>query len=113
MDIYTAKDKLWQSIKHIFGIYSVGIGLTNGRECIVVMGRPLALFRVPDSFMGYEVKKVRMLRPPRALEKVPRPALKMAEKISKLTNIPLEQVLRSKPLQKYIKKIREEDYVLY
>jgi len=113
MDIYMAKDKLWEEIKHIFGIYSAGIGLTNGRECIVVWGRPLALRRVPDTYMGYMVRKEVVWLPPRAPEKVPRSALKMAEKISKLTNIPMEQVLKSKPLRKYIKKIREEDYILY
>lgn len=116
MDVYTAKDKLWEEIKHIFGIYGAGIGLCNGRECIVVWGRPLALRKIPNTYQGYKViKKIIFLPfgPSQKLDKIPRPALKMAEKISKLTNLPLEQVLRSEPVRKYIKKIREEDYVLY
>ncbi|MCD6100874.1 MAG: hypothetical protein J7K33_09880 [Candidatus Marinimicrobia bacterium] len=107
--IYEAKDELEKMLKNKMGIHAVCIGLDN---TIVVIGRPPALLGVPNYFHGYRVKKIRKVLPPKDLKKVPRIALKMAEKISKATQIPMEQVLSSRAIGEYIKKIKKEDLIL-
>ena len=39
------------------GIYSVGQGRLDGKDCIGVMGTPGRLKSLPDIFNGYKVKK--------------------------------------------------------
>ena len=109
--IYEAKEKLWERIKSIMGVYGVGISFEGVDYCIVVFGRPLALMRIPNNWMGYKVRKEVVILPfqaQRKFEEIPVMALKMAEGISKLTGHDLKTVLRSKPLRKYINKLKQK-----
>ena len=46
MDVYEAKRRLARMVAGAPGIWSIGVGIKNGKEVIVVSGRPLALLSI-------------------------------------------------------------------
>jgi len=105
--IYEATSRLWEKYKHL-RVWAVAVGLKDEKECIVVFGAPLALIRLPNQWEGYTVVKRPMMFPFKPLPIKPRVVVEMAKSISKVTGIPIQTVMHSKPLREYERKIREE-----
>ena len=116
MTLERAREELEKLARTTPGIYGVGLTVRNGDIKLVAYGRPLALRKIPNRIGEYEVEKRVMLRPPEAfrifkrfnLVKMPRLALDYAKGISRVTGLKLEEVLKSEPVKKYAKKLREE-----
>jgi len=116
LEVFRAKEELERRLRG--RVWAVGIGLAE-EPYLVVYARPLQLRFVPDEFMGFKVVKRVMVLPPEFPRLLRKPKVMSASVVkyvlgvSERTGLSANEVLKSRPVKEYEKRVGKRVLVEY